>query len=95
MALFVLADPDKPFWPSRLPGPYVMVTFTILFSSMAFEVYLGTRIRIRKVDAALPPLNRRLYIALVIAGVAGGVASALTGSGAAACSAHRGGDRER
>jgi uncharacterized membrane protein YfcA len=60
----------------------VRVTFTILLASMAFVVYLGTRIRIRKVDAALPPLNKRLYVALVLAGVIGGGVSALTGSGA-------------
>ncbi len=81
-AMIFLADADEPFWPSRLPGPYVRVTFTILLASMAFVVYLGTRIRIRKVDAALPPLNNRLYVALVLAGVIGGGVSALTGSGA-------------
>jgi uncharacterized membrane protein YfcA len=82
VALFVLADPNKPFWPSRLPGAYVKVTFTILVASMAFVVYLGTKVRIRKVDAALPALNGRLYVALIVAGIAGGIASALTGSGA-------------
>ena len=81
-AMFIVADPDEPFWPSRLPGAYVRVTFTILLASMAFVVYLGTRIRIRKVDAALPPLNNRLYVALILAGVIGGLVSALTGSGA-------------
>ncbi len=81
-AMIFLADADEPFWPSRLPGPYVRVTFTILLASMAFVVYLGTRIRIRKVDAALPPLNKRLYVALVLAGAIGGGVSALTGSGA-------------
>ena len=81
-AMFIFAEADEPFWPSRLPGPYVRVTFTILLASMAFVVYLGTRIRIRKVDAALPPLNTRLYVALVLAGLIGGVVSALTGSGA-------------
>jgi uncharacterized membrane protein YfcA len=81
-AMFLLSEPDEPFWPSRLPGAYVRVTFTILLAGMAFVVYLGTRIRIRKVDAALPPLNNRLYVALVVAGLIGGVVSALTGSGA-------------
>ena len=81
-AMFIFAEADEPFWPSRLPGPYVRVTFTILLAGMAFVVYLGTRIRIRKVDAALPPLNTRLYVALVVAGLIGGVVSALTGSGA-------------
>ena len=69
--------------PRGFPDRTSEVTFTILLASMAFVVYLGTRIRIRKVDAALPPLNSRLYVALVLAGViGGGSVSALTGSGA-------------
>lgn len=80
--LFLVGDPSLPFWPSTLPGPYVRVTFTLVLGGMAFVVYLGTRVLIRKVDAALPPMNARLYIALVVAGILGGLASALTGSGA-------------
>lgn len=80
--LFVLGRPDEPFWPSRIPGDYVKVTFTIVLAAMSFVVYLGTRVLIRKVDVELPPMNVRLYAALVLAGLLGGVASALTGSGA-------------
>lgn len=80
--LFVLSHPDEPFWPSRIPGDYVKVTFTLVLAAMSFVVYLGTRVLIRKVDVELPPMNARLYTALLLAGVVGGVASALTGSGA-------------
>lgn len=81
-ALFLVGDPGRPYWPSVLPSDYVRVTFTLVLASMAFVVYLGTRVRIRKVDKALPEMNGRLYVALVVAGVLGGLASALTGSGA-------------
>jgi uncharacterized protein len=80
--LFLVGDPSRPFWPSTLPGAYVRVTFTLVLAGMAFVVYLGTRVLIRKVDTALPPMNARLYIALIVAGILGGLASALTGSGA-------------
>lgn len=80
--LFVLGRSDEPFWPSRIPGDYAKVTFTLVLAAMAFVVYLGTRVLIRKVDVELPPMNARLYATLVLAGVLGGVASALTGSGA-------------
>ncbi len=82
VALFVIADPATPYWASVLPDEYVRVTFTLVLAGMAFVVFLGTRVRIRKVDTTLPPMNPRLYIALVLAGLIGGVASALTGSGA-------------
>jgi uncharacterized protein len=81
VALYVIGDPDAPYWPSTLPGPYVRVTFSLLLAAMALVVYLGTKVLLRKVDRALPPMNGRLYAALVAAGVLGGVATALTGSG--------------
>jgi uncharacterized protein len=80
--LFVLGSPSEPFWPARVPGPYVRVTFTLVLAAMAFVVYLGTRVRIRKVDRRLPPMNARLRGGVVLAGLLGGVASALVGSGA-------------
>jgi uncharacterized protein len=82
ISMFLIGDPDAPFWPSTLPGPYVRVTFTLVLAAMAFVVYLGTRVLIRKVDVALPPMNRRLYGALVVAGLVGGLSSFLIGSGA-------------
>lgn len=82
VALFLVSDTSKPFWPAVLPAPYIRVTFTLVLASMAFIVYLGTRVPIRKVDTTLPPMNARLYVALVVAGILGGVFSALTGSGA-------------
>lgn len=81
-ALFLVGDPGRPFWPSVLPDDYVRVTFTLVLASMAVVVYLGTRVRIRKVDTAMPAMNARLYTALVVAGLLGGLATALTGSGA-------------
>lgn len=82
VGLYVLGDSSRPFWPSRLPGPYVKVTFTIVLAAMAFVVYLGSRVLIRKLESGLPPMNTRLRIALVTAGFLGGIASALVGSGA-------------
>ena len=80
--LLLAGDPDAPFWPSRVPGAYVKVTFTLVLASMAFVVYLGWRTPVRRIGRALPPLNHRLRAALVVAGLLGGVASALVGSGA-------------
>lgn len=80
-ALF-LGRGDEPFWPSRLPGPYVKVTFTLLVAAMAVVVYLGYRVhlleRIEKLEISGP----RVIGAIAAAGVFGGVASSLTGSGA-------------
>ncbi len=83
LATLVLAgDRAQPFWPSNLPGPYVKVTFTLVVAAMAWVVLLGLRTPIRSVTAALPPIESRLRVALIVAGALGGVASALVGSGA-------------
>ncbi|MEQ8716290.1 MAG: TSUP family transporter [Acidimicrobiales bacterium] len=83
VATLVLAgDAGQPFWPSRLPGPYVKVTFTLVLAAMAWLVFLAQRVPVRKVDAGFTARNARLDAALVLAAVAGGVASALVGSGA-------------
>ncbi len=79
--LLIVGDPSRPFWPTSLPGPYVKVTFTIIVASMAWVVFLGSRTPIRTVANEMPPMNGRLWIALGIAGLLGGVASALVGSG--------------
>ncbi len=57
------------------------VTFTLILCAMAWVVYLGQRIPIRPVSDELPPMNRRLWAALVVAGAVGGVSAALVGSG--------------
>lgn len=80
--LVVAGDTGEPFWPSRLPGPYVKVTFTIVLAAMAWLVFLAQRVPVRKIDAGLTARNIRLDAALVLAAFAGGVASALVGSGA-------------
>lgn len=80
--LFLAGDRQSPFWPSSLPGPYVKVTFTLVVAAMAWVVLLGLRTPIRSVAGALPTIGSRLLVALIIAGLLGGVSSALVGSGA-------------
>ena len=82
VTLWVVGDSSQPFWPSELPSAYVRVTFSLVLAAMAWVVFLGWRIPVRKVDTELPTMNRRLWAALVVAGVAGGLTSALVGSGA-------------
>ncbi len=82
IGLFALGDPGEPFWPSRLPGAYVKVTFTLVVAAMAAVVYLGYRRQILERRSHLPEMSRRLVATLVVAGLVGGVASALVGSGA-------------
>ncbi|MGI9599493.1 MAG: TSUP family transporter [Acidimicrobiales bacterium] len=80
--LLLAGDRHAPFWPSNLPGPYVKVTFTLVVAAMAWVVLIGLRTPIRSVTGALPPIESRLRTALILAGLLGGVASALVGSGA-------------
>ena len=81
LGLALLGRPDVVFWPSRIPGPYVKVTFTVITVAMAAIVLLGMRVRIRQVRSRAPEVLRAV-VALVAAGLAGGVASSLVGSGA-------------
>ncbi|NND76005.1 MAG: sulfite exporter TauE/SafE family protein [Ilumatobacter sp.] len=78
----LLGRRDEPFWPSRLPGPYVKVTFTLLVAAMAVVVFLGYRAQLIERVVRLPQLRPRIVAALVITGVTGGVLSWLVGSGA-------------
>lgn len=80
--LVLVGHGDEPFWPSRLPGPYVKVTFTIVLAAMAWLVFLAQRVPVRKVDAGLTARNLRLDAGLVVAAAIGGSASAFVGSGA-------------
>lgn len=82
IGLFALGDSGEPFWPSRLPGPYVKVTFTLVVAAMAAVVFMGYRRQILERRTELPRLSRPLVTTLVFAGLVGGVASALVGSGA-------------
>ncbi len=80
-ALHLLGDPDGLFWPSRLPGAYVKVSFSLLVVAMAFVVWLGSRVPVREVRSTIAPLGGRQVAILVVGGLVGGVASAQVGSG--------------
>lgn len=82
LSAVLLGDRDLPFWPSRLPGTYVKVTFTLIVAAMAVIVWLGYRTQILERVESLPGAGPRVSFALIIAAILGGVASSLTGSGA-------------
>ncbi len=80
--VLLLGRSDEPFWPSRLPGPYVKVTFTLIIAAMAVVVYLGFRVHLLERLVAMPIAGGRVVGALVVTGLVGGLASSLVGSGA-------------
>lgn len=82
LTAILASDRSTPFWEAKLPGPYVKITFTLVLAGMAWLVFLGSRVPVRRVDFELPSGNRRVDGALVLGGVLGGAASALVGSGA-------------
>ncbi|MCP3977212.1 MAG: sulfite exporter TauE/SafE family protein [bacterium] len=79
-ALYVLGRPDTPFWAFRISPVYVKVTFTIALAAMAYIVWLALDEGNYGVED-LPRWNRRMWSGFLISGFAGGIASALTGSG--------------
>lgn len=79
---FLLGQPDEVFWPSTLPGAYVKVTFTIVVAAMALLVWLSSRSWVTERVDMLDNGSAQAYTVLVVAGLAGGVASYLVGSGA-------------
>lgn len=81
LVMLLATDPDAPFRPSLLPGPYVKVTFTMVLMAMAFVVYAGTRVSVREVHRVLPALNGRMLATLIVIGIVGGGTAALVGSG--------------
>jgi len=81
-ALLLAGDSGEVFWPSRLPGAYVKVTFTLVLAGMAWLVFLGSRVAVRKVDFVLPAGNSRVTAGIVVGAALGGLTSALVGSGA-------------
>ncbi len=81
-AVVLLGDGGRPFRPSIIPGPYVKVSFTLVVASMALVTYLGSRVRVREVQHEIPAVNARTYATLVAVAAVGGLAAALTGSGA-------------
>jgi uncharacterized membrane protein YfcA len=82
VGLYALGRPSEVFWPSRVPGAYVKVTFTLIVAAMALVVYLGYRVHLLERLAAMPRLTTRVVVTLSAAGVLGGIASSLVGSGA-------------
>lgn len=81
-AAWLLGQPDEVFWPSRLPGPYVKVTFTIVVAAMALLVWMSSRSWVVERVDELAHHSVRADSLLVFSGLAGGVASYLVGSGA-------------
>ena len=79
-ALYALGRPDTPFWSFRVSPAYVKVTFTIVLAAMAYVVWLALEEGDCGVDS-LPKWNRRMWAGILLSGFAGGIASALTGSG--------------
>lgn len=79
--LLWLTDRGTPFWASVLPGPYVKVLFTLLVASMAFVVFLGSRVPVREVRISLSPLGARQVAFVVVGAFLGGLASSQVGSG--------------
>ncbi|MGF1596839.1 MAG: sulfite exporter TauE/SafE family protein [Acidimicrobiales bacterium] len=81
-AAWLIGDPDQPFWPSSLPGPYVKVTFTIVVAAMALVVWLSSRSWVTERIDVLASVPAPALALLVVAGIGGGAASFLVGSGA-------------
>lgn len=79
---WLIGRPDEVFWPSTLPGPYVKVTFTIVVAAMALVVWLSSRSWVNERVDELANESVQATSLLIGAGLAGGVASFLVGSGA-------------
>lgn len=80
VALFLLGQPDTPFWSFRISPTYVKVTFTIVLAAMAYIVWLS----LDEGDCGedeMPAWNRRIWAGILFSGFVGGIASAMTGSG--------------
>ena len=79
-ALYFLSYPDTTFWTASMSGPYVKVTFTIMLAAMSYIVFLSLNAQ-SKGTGSIDHWNRRVWIGFALAGFAGGIASAFTGSG--------------
>lgn len=81
LASAVLLDrPSLPFRPSVVPVPWVKASFSIVLAATA--VLMVDLLRRRPPPAAEAPWSRRLDGGLVVAALAGGLLSGLTGVGA-------------
>ena len=78
--LFVLNDPSDPRWGSRIPAPYVKVSFTIAVAMVAYIVLICVRER-DKGTTRIEGWTTQARVALLGATFVGGAFSSLTGSG--------------
>lgn len=81
-AAWLIGRPDELFWPSTLPGEYVKVTFTIVLAAMALVVWLSSRSWVTERVDDISNESMQARSLLVGAGLIGGGASFLVGSGA-------------
>lgn len=82
IATLTLTDGNDPFRAATVPSPYVKVGFTVVVAAMAVVVFLTYRQQILVRRSSVPDLTGRVVGVLVLAGLGGGLASALVGSGA-------------
>lgn len=80
LGLGLLTDRATPFWNSRLPDPYVKVTFTMAIASLAMIVFLCFREGSHGSDAVPRWTPRGTTIFLLLA-LTGGLFTSLAGSG--------------
>jgi uncharacterized membrane protein YfcA len=80
LGLALLGDSSTPYWESRLPAPYVKVTFTVMLSAMAFLMF-QTRQQREYGSMAVGHWSTRVWIGLALAAFAGGILSSLIGTG--------------
>lgn len=80
LGLVMLGDSGTPFWESRLPPPYVKVTFTVMLAAVAFLMFQTRRERAYG-SMRIGRWTPRIWMGLIIAGLIGGVLSSLVGSG--------------
>ena len=63
IALLVLGDPEKPFWPSTLSPAFVKTTFTLVLAAMSFMMFLMLRQRDMGAQR-VPHWNARVWLGL-------------------------------
>lgn len=80
IALLVLGDPEKPFWPSTLSPAFVKTTFTLVLAAMSFMMFLMLRQRDMGAQR-VPHWNARVWLGSALFAFLGGAISSLTGSG--------------
>ena len=76
----VVGRPGEVFWPSIIPGAWVKATFSIVLATTSLMMIRHLKDHHGESDS--PPWNRRYDMGLVIAALAGGFLSGITGTGA-------------